>query len=373
MEPAFVIQNFALICIIAVMSILLAQNIRSRKFMTIILYVVYALVAILAVLLMVEQYTKRDGNLIGATWATFLGFAIRPVCLYSFILLSRKKFGLTERILAIPLVLNVLVYASSVFLSVEWLSHLAFYYTVPSDGGELVYVRGVLNFFAHILGLIYLAYLVVLSMRSLGGKHRHDSISILICAVFIVAAVVIEMFGLAMGVLNLAIAISIVFYYLFLLKEDNRRDALTGLFDRKTFYTDLDRFSREVRGIMEIDMNGLKFINDNQGHIAGDLALKCISAAIEKACPSDMYIYRFGGDEFIILITKQKVDLPSMDAHIKAEVEQHGYSVSIGYASYLGKDESVEELIQRADAAMYEDKAAFYKNNPKANRRSERR
>ena len=341
--------------------------------MTITLYVALGLVACLAAIVMLEQYAKRNQNLVGATWVTFLGFAIRPICLYSFILLASKKFGLVERLLTIPLALNILVYASSLFLSVEQLSHFAFYYTYPAEAGELIYNRGTLNFFAHILCFLYLAYLVFLSIRSLGGKHRHDSLSILICAIFIVGAVIIEMFNLAMGALNVAIGISIVFYYLFLLKEDNRRDALTGLFDRKTFYADLDRFSRDVRGIMEIDMNGLKFINDNQGHIAGDMALKCIGAAIEKCCPNDMYIYRIGGDEFIVLVTKQKVDLPSLNAFIKEEVASHGYSVSIGYASYKGKDESVEELIQRADAAMYEDKAAFYANNPKANRRADSR
>ena len=374
MVSTFILQNFALVCIAIVMAILLIQNIRTQRFLSVTMLLIVAMTVALSGLLVMEDINVRGGNIVAATWATFLGYAIRPFCLYCFLLIAHKKFDRLAKWLLIPLFLNVLLYATSVFLNVEPMARLTFYYTVAESGTGIVHHRGVMNFTAHILSLLYLLLLLYLSVRKLKGKHRYDALSVLICASFIVAAVIIEMTGLAMGVLNIGIAIGVVFYYLFVLKEENRRDALTGLFDRKTFYSDLKRFAKDVHGVFAVDMNGLKYINDSQGHQAGDTALRAVAKAIEDNAGPNMYLYRMGGDEFTgLIVGTRKLDLEAIAKKIHGDLKELGYAVSIGYATDENGVTDVEEMARIADQAMYDDKAAFYKEHPRMDRRGSNR
>ncbi|MCR5348346.1 MAG: diguanylate cyclase [Bacilli bacterium] len=363
------LQTFTLCCIAIVMVILCVQNLRSRRFVSVIFLLITGFTLALAALTVLERVGMETLNKPLATVACFLGYALRPLLLYFFIVLASRQFGAVEKWLLVPIGLNALVYASSLFTGVEWLEGLAFSYWV-NEAGQLVHVRGALNFTSHFLALVYLIYLVYMSMGKLRGKHRYDAVSILICATFIVAAVVVEMMGWSMGVLNLTIMASVVFYYLFLLQEENRRDALTGLFDRKTFYLDLERFGHKVDGVIQIDMNGLKDLNDTYGHQAGDTALKAIGESIEKAVGKKMYIYRVGGDEFTLLSVRENQEniLKSIDM-IRSCVEGQGYSVSIGYACAIVAGTSVDFLIKKADEMMYRDKAEYYQRHPDINRR----
>lgn len=372
MISGYILQAFTLAAVVIVMAIILIQGFRSRKQISVLLLLILGVTVVLFLLLVGEDYAKLYGNMVGATICTYFGYIIRPFLLYGFMLLARKKYGKTGQLLVIPLFVNLLIYSSCLFFNFEPLGHLTFYYVPAETGVELVHMRGPLNFTSHILSAVYLCILLYFSVKKLRGKHRNDALSILICAIFIVAAVIIEMTGVCMGVLNIGIAISVVFYYLFLLKEENRRDALTDLFDRKTFYLDLDRFAKDVRGVIQVDMNGLKYINDTQGHQAGDDALKTIGATLESVCAKDMYVYRMGGDEFTVLVLNDKSDLKAVSSQIKANIEEKGLSTSVGFAYRESPSSEIEQMLRVADEAMYADKAQFYASHPNANRRSPR-
>ena len=369
METMFTLQNFALISVLLVMGVILLQDFRSRRFNSIVLLSLLVLTAALGAVVTMEYYCRVAGNLVGTTWCTFLGFAIRPFCMYGFVLLARKKMDRIGLLLLAPMFLSAILHASAFFFDFAPLGHLVFYYVPPTTGTELVYTRGPLNFTSHILAAIYLAIIVYLSIRKLGGKHRYDAASVLLCATLTAIAVLLEMVGWVMGALNIAIAISIVFYYLFLLKEENRRDALTDLFDRKSFYSDVERFDRFARGIVLVDMNGLKYLNDVEGHAAGDVALKTIARVLEELSDEKMYVYRMGGDEFLILILRENFDYPSIGPRIKQLLEKESLSASVGYALREEGTDSVEAMMKKADEAMYADKAAYYQKHPRADRR----
>lgn len=375
MITEYILQIFPLVCIAIVMVLIALQNRNQDRFMSNCFGAIVGMTLASAIVVVMTLEGERFGNVALATVGAFLGYAIRPFCLYVFILLATRRFGKWEKIALIPLCLNVLIYASSVCFFYEPLAHLTFYY-IPMETGSLEHVRGPLNLTSHILSALYLCWLVYLSIRRLRGKHRADAISILICATFVVAAVCIEMTGYGMGILNLTIGISSIFYYIFLLSEANRRDALTRLFDRKTYYADLKRFGHAVTGVIAIDMNGLKAINDTQGHEGGDEALSHIGACIEKAvCRRDnMYVYRIGGDEFTILCVKADEALLSSTASaIRESVAEKGYSVSIGYAFRASTLVPIDETIASADEAMYLDKARYYQTHTEIDRRRGRK
>ena len=374
MADIFILQAFSVFTVVVVMVIVAIQNLTTRRFQSICLLAIMGMTVALTGLLIGEYYAKFDiDHPFLATFITFAGYAIRPFCLYTFLLMSKKEMKRIDYLLMIPLALNALIYASSLFLNVPFLKELTFYYPLAKSGDVLEHTRGPLNFTSHILSALYLVYLLYQSMKMLRGKHRADGYSIIICAAFIVAAVIIEMNGLAMGVLNITIATSCVFYYLFLLREENRRDPLTGLFDRKSFYRDCEKFGKSIVGAIQIDMNGLKAINDIQGHEAGDKALKDIAGAISDGCKKYMYLYRVGGDEFTVLVlTEEKAAVDETIANIKKSIEKKGYSCSFGFC-YRGNEKiAIHDMLRMADEAMYEDKATFYKEHPNCNRRVNR-
>ncbi len=103
-----------------------------------------------------------------------------------------------------------------------------------------------------------------------------------------------------------------------------------------------------------VDVDGLKSVNDRQGHAAGDALLRAVAAAIQANLRSYDPIVRFGGDEFVCALSETDLDAARRRfediAETLAESAQSG-SISVGLAQ-LRPDDSLEELVARADAAL---------------------
>ncbi len=150
------------------------------------------------------------------------------------------------------------------------------------------------------------------------------------------------------------------------------RDCLTGLGSRLWMEGQIER--RIQAGaplcLAIIDINGFKPINDEHGHLAGDEVLKQFSAELQSVCRSADLIGRWGGDEFIILLdcdlSKARAKIERLREWVCGSYKIQGRNgatklrvdASIGLAEHL-RDESMKGLLERADAAMYKDKAAF--------------
>ena len=147
-------------------------------------------------------------------------------------------------------------------------------------------------------------------------------------------------------------------------------DSLTGISNRSLFYDRLrQKLSKALRkneefGIISLDMDGLKEINDNYGHRAGDAAIKEIASRIKMTVDKLDTVSRLGGDEFGIIITKvvDRNDIPSLIKRIDYEItrpfEFEGIKInlkaSIGYAHFKEDGIDLEVLIEKADKSMYE-------------------
>jgi diguanylate cyclase (GGDEF)-like protein len=108
------------------------------------------------------------------------------------------------------------------------------------------------------------------------------------------------------------------------------------------------------------DLNGLKPINDNEGHNAGDALLKS-AAEILKQTFSDCEIYRAGGDEFVVVA----IDVPkaSLEARVETLREKSKVKGNVSFAIGFYHNENggdVRKAMREADALMYEDKKAHY-------------
>ncbi|TWJ19229.1 sensor domain-containing diguanylate cyclase [Geobacter argillaceus] len=143
-------------------------------------------------------------------------------------------------------------------------------------------------------------------------------------------------------------------------------DPLTGLFNRTYFDTELERLIKSRSfpvSIVMADVDGLKKINDTQGHAAGDRMLKTAATALLDAFRSEDVLARIGGDEFAVLLpnTDEAAAKSAVDraknclAAIEPEQGNVPVSLSLGWATALKGGELLTTL-RKADARMYRDK-----------------
>ncbi|MCR5459560.1 MAG: sensor domain-containing diguanylate cyclase [Acetatifactor sp.] len=147
-------------------------------------------------------------------------------------------------------------------------------------------------------------------------------------------------------------------------------DLLTGLLNRNAMnnrileLTSGERVLQKPYGIVFVDLNGLKRVNDLDGHMVGDQILK-MAADILRDVFYDCDVYRIGGDEFLIFareLSREELELRIKTLRIRAEKsEQVRFAIGSCYAE--AKDD-VRNVMRIADERMYEDKEKFYKQCP---------
>lgn len=148
------------------------------------------------------------------------------------------------------------------------------------------------------------------------------------------------------------------------LKKLSYHDSLTGIFNRNKYIEVLDGLQKttiQKMGAAYMDLNGLKRVNDNQGHEVGD-QLICRAAYAAEGIFQEQ-VYRIGGDEFVILCPRMDREL--FEAKIKKlrmEMERVQVSVSIG-SIWKEETENPEEMLKEADALMYQEKEAYHRRS----------
>lgn len=146
-----------------------------------------------------------------------------------------------------------------------------------------------------------------------------------------------------------------------------RRDQLTGLGNRLAWDETVAALERQAgpAGVIMLDVDWLKVVNDDFGHDAGDRLLRVVAGVIDAVAPEDATVCRLGGDEFGVLLDGG--DLAEADrvaafirAGLSACAPVHGTAVSasIGTAVARGGGASVQAAIQDADRDIYRHKAA---------------
>lgn len=170
-------------------------------------------------------------------------------------------------------------------------------------------------------------------------------------------------------------------------------DAVTGLPNRRLFLDRLGqaieqaRRTRTVVGLMFLDLDRFKAINDSLGHKAGDDLLALVARRLSGAVRASDTVARLGGDEFTVIVTNvgEAQALDAVARKMVAAVAQPmtldgaevGVSTSVGIAVFPGDAESADDLLRKADAALYHAKALGRNNHQfftdDLNRRMEQR
>lgn len=154
-------------------------------------------------------------------------------------------------------------------------------------------------------------------------------------------------------------------------EEKAARDELTGLYNRRQLQHELDhakvRADRHGKtfSLCLIDVDHFKEINDNNGHLAGDTILREFSRLARESVREADILGRYGGDEFLQILPDTDVKGAVMHAErlrvyahfldFERILQQKKISLSIGVAQYR-HGESINDLISRADSALYQAK-----------------
>jgi diguanylate cyclase (GGDEF)-like protein/PAS domain S-box-containing protein len=158
------------------------------------------------------------------------------------------------------------------------------------------------------------------------------------------------------------------------LRAQSIRDSLTGLYNRRYLTEALDReIRRAARGqrhlaVVLLDVDGFKGLNDTYGHEAGDTFLRELGTFLQKRVREEDVACRYGGDEFIIVLTETSLEAARKRARqlrdgIKTlSIPHRGQyltppTVSLGAALYPDNGATADELIRAADDALYKAKA----------------
>lgn len=250
------------------------------------------------------------------------------------------------------------------------------------------------NTYSHgsLYGLYMAMYLVIVFLViiqfGIYGRHfrKQNRLSLYLILLLILIGIALqEVFGGGIRTSYMALTLGAAFLFIHTTelsqqKSDERieqqkvlitTDALTGLMSRYAYSMALNNFNNEMPKDMvafSIDINGLKEVNDNLGHDAGDELIQGASSCIEKFFPG--CAYRTGGDEFVVLSRMNRKQAETITESLNKCVKAwHGNKVesmhlAIGFAlAEENKDANCEELVIIADKMMYEAKSRYYKES----------
>lgn len=176
--------------------------------------------------------------------------------------------------------------------------------------------------------------------------------------------------NIILGNIIIILILSFIYYVLKInekLKLLAATDKLTGLFNRNKFYEianlEVERSKRYKRPLSLIifDIDYFKRINDKYGHNVGDYVLKKLSKIVKDSIRKSDFLFRWGGEEFIVLAPETDINgAEKLAEKLRKAVEDFEFdtikyvTISLGVAQYNDKkDKDIDSLINRADKALY--------------------
>ncbi len=146
--------------------------------------------------------------------------------------------------------------------------------------------------------------------------------------------------------------------------ELSMRDPLTGVYNRQGMYSVLEHDARyksaSLASVVMLDVDFFKLVNDQYGHLIGDMVLKKMASVLSEI--SDSLVCRWGGEEFVVVLPNERMQsdmLEKMRTMIKAQqfkCEEKSFNVTASFGACVEENFSIENIdavIQKADEALY--------------------
>ena len=249
--------------------------------------------------------------------------------------------------------------------------------TIPSTRNKLflvdqngVYSTGSLHWAFVAAAIVYLAMVIVVIIKYRKELNSMFNLCLgmnILYGIFILVGTVNSIFSSSFS--NLVLALSMVVMSFFIntetenkLRNDTQVDALTGIRNRSGLRADFDSFCNKELWIAFGDVDAFKSFNDRYGHICGDKVLKACGMILKENFHDTCY--RYGGDEFLVIYDSPSEDFTQKMKKVIQEIGQiqiedtsEKISMTFGFTHGFAKNfADVRELIEGADAALYEGK-----------------
>lgn len=348
MIKEYILQNWALVLLLLAFTIMLKTTVfldknRINRMLALIIFIF-----LLSISVFVEFYVVNGEKYLNLRKILMcIRYSATPfiIALVLYALVRRAKWHVF-----IPASLLLILNIISIFTGIVF---------DFDENGELV--RGFLGYLPFIGVGLYSAVLVYLLIKQ-SNKQLTEIIPICFLLFAFVSGLIFPfVFGSDYAkIFCTTVAISLFVYYVFLILQLTKKDALTGLFNRQAYYSMIENNYKEITALISIDMNGLKEINDNGGHQAGDTALETLATCFMKASRSKQSVYRIGGDEFMIICRKTTEDeLKELVSEIEKYVSETIYHCAVGY-SFNDGAKDIDQMTKESDEMMYRVKAEYY-------------
>ena len=354
----YIIQNWALILILPAFAISLKTTIFLDKKSVKRLYILIVGIFLLSVVVFLEfVLSDMGGYITERTILMAVRYSATPIIVAMILFTLVKKMRWFIFIPAIVLTgINILSIFTGIVFSLD-------------ESGALH--RGPLGLLPYIVAGLYGAYLVF-ALYKRCNKLYTEVVPIAFLAFAFASGLFLPfIFGKKYShMFCITIAIALFIYFEFLMLQGTKKDPLTGVLNRQAYFADTEINPDRITGLVTVDMNGLKEINDNKGHAAGDDALTTLALCLLHAERRGQSTYRIGGDEFVIICrdASQKDVLALVD-RIRKNIDETAYNCSIGYRFAEEKNMNIESMLREADQMMYAEKSRYYKTSGKDRRR----
>jgi len=249
--------------------------------------------------------------------------------------------------------LHVLMVLNSIVAFVSIPTGCIFYINSDYSVGH-----GVLYFIPYIIIAINCLVLIITGVKEY-KTNRGETVICFAMVTFPFIATYMEVHLHFMLMIPLSFLLCIIFYFMCLNVQLYRRDTLSHLLNRRSFFMDAKRHSRKHMYILSMDLNNLKYYNDTFGHAAGDKAITTSSYLMNLAFSNYGIVYRTGGDEFMALfINKRRESVEDALKTFNELLEKTEYRVACGVSEYVPGDD-FESIVAESDAKMYKNKQEY--------------
>lgn len=208
---------------------------------------------------------------------------------------------------------------------------------------------------AYIISIIYCIYVFSKNVK----KYQYNGIGYLLMIVcFMLAGIIIQMYDSSLKVDYITLAVASIMLYVLTLEMIYQTDELTDLINRRGYENYLGHIDERCV-ILFFDVDRFKQINDTYGHAFGDRVLREVGYAIKEHYGRYGKCFRFGGDEFCVVLTKEQEQVKKLNREFNEAMEQLRLEesripfISIGYAFFDPDNQNVRDCVAQADQMMY--------------------
>lgn len=360
MIKEYLLQNWSLIMILAAFAIALHITVFLDKKMIRRMFVLIVGVFVLSILVFTEFAVAADAKYrVLRTILMAIRYSATPFIISQLIYTLVKK---QTWYIFIPAIILAVIDVLSIFTGI-----------VFKIDESNTFSRGALGYLPFVVAGLYCIFLVILLIKR-SNKKAMEMIPIIFLSISLLSQLVFPfVFGSDFSkIFCPTIGVGLFVYYVFEILQQTKKDSLTGLLNRHAYHADILKNPEEITALISIDMNGLKFINDNYGHAAGDEALVTLALCFSRALKSRQFGYRIGGDEFVIICRKTpQAELTKLIERIERNVGETKYNCAIGYSYSEDGKKPIEEMLKESDIMMYAVKDRYYEERGAVRRQSQ--